>query len=198
MVVDVLGGGVVAALEGLAGGALDLGLLGLNRFGVRGLRREAPGHAVAGRQLQQLVEQLPQLVGGDRPLEQRHRLPGDEGDDGGHGRDLERPGDLRSGVDVHPGQLEAPGVLLGQRLELSGQVGGDLGPRGVEDDHHRHPRGGLGDLAQVPGVDVDDEGPRHGPLPRDGARRRTGARGPRRPGGARGRCGRCGPARRAG
>ena len=185
--VDLLGSGEVPGLDGLAGGPLHLGLLGLG-FSSAGAGRAVDGDGavdtVGGRHLQQLVDDGAQLLLGHRPLEHRHRLARDEGHHRGDGLSLEGLGDLRGRIHVDARQLETAGVLIGELLQDRGEVGTGLAARAVQDDDDRHLGGDLGDVAQGGGVDVDHERDRQ---------TRTGSSSRAIPGGgARGGAGRAG------
>ena len=181
--VHLLGGGEVPGLDGLAGGPLDLGLLGLDLSVSAGCAVDGDGavDTVGGRHLQQLVDDRAHLLLGHRPLEHRHRLARDEGHDGGNGLSLEGLSDLRGGVHVHARQLEAAGVLSGELLQDGGEISTGLAARAVQDDDDGDVGRDLGDVAQAGGIDVDDE--RH--------RQAGGSRGALG-GGARGTTGRAG------
>ena len=118
-----------------------------------------------------------QLLLGHRPLEHRHRLARDEGHHSGDGLSLEGLSDLRGRIHVDARHLEAAGVLIGELLQDGGEVGTGLAARAVQDRRCRDLGGDLGDVAQVGGVDVNDErhrqtgtGSSGGAVPGSGAR----------------------------
>ncbi|MFB9069809.1 hypothetical protein ACFFX0_00775 [Citricoccus parietis] len=127
----------------------------------RGQRRHCAGDAVLGGGGEQLVQELLELVGGNRLVQDRDRLTGQDCDDGRPGGQPEDLEDLRIGLGIHSGQdqLTAPGVYGGCHEIV------DLLARGVRGrcqvDEDRHAGGELDQLLQVTlaGV-VQDPAPR--------------------------------------